>query len=107
MSESILDGRRQFLEALAGVSGSLLLTACLKSPESAASKEKEGMNKSDEGEEVSPAEDLMREHGILKRVLLIYREGIRRIDSKEDLSPEVLVSSANLIRRFIEDYHEK
>ena len=31
-------------------------------------------------EEVSPAEDLMREHGVLKRVLLIYGEAIRRID---------------------------
>jgi len=27
-----------------------------------------------EGEEVSPAEDLMREHGVLKRVLLVYGE---------------------------------
>ena len=61
----------------------------------------------DEHEEVSPAEDLMREHGVLKRVLLIYREGIRRIDAKQQVPPEVLSSSANLIRKFIEDYHEK
>jgi hemerythrin-like domain-containing protein len=58
-------------------------------------------------EEVSPAEDLMREHGVLKRVLLIYREGIRRIDAKQELPPDVMSSSANLIRKFIEDYHEK
>jgi hemerythrin-like domain-containing protein len=58
-------------------------------------------------EEVSPAEDLMREHGVLKRVLLIYREGIRRVEMKQEIPPEVLSSSANLIRRFIEDYHEK
>lgn len=58
-------------------------------------------------EDVSPAEDLMREHGILKRVLLIYREVINRIDSKRDFPPEVVTSSAKLIRTFVEDYHEK
>jgi hemerythrin-like domain-containing protein len=49
----------------------------------------------------------MREHGILKRVLLIYREVINRIDSKRDFPPEVVMSSARLIRAFVEDYHEK
>src|SRR6266576_4460384 len=57
--------------------------------------------------EVSPPEDLMREHGVLKRILLIYGEAIRRIDSKEDLPPEPLADSAKIIRDFIEDYHEK
>ncbi len=41
-------------------------------------------------EEISPPEDLMREHGVLKRILLIYGEAIRRIDGKEDLPPEPL-----------------
>jgi hemerythrin-like domain-containing protein len=58
-------------------------------------------------EEVSPAEDLMREHGVLKRVLLIYREVMNRIDSKRDFPPDVVMSSAKLIRSFVEDYHEK
>lgn len=61
----------------------------------------------EEEEEVSPAEDLMREHGVLKRVLLIYGEAIRRIDANEDLPPEILTDSAKIIRSFIEDYHEK
>jgi len=56
---------------------------------------------------VSPAEDLMREHGVLKRVLLIYRDVMRRIDGKEDFPPDVLAGSARLIRDFIENYHEK
>ena len=60
-----------------------------------------------EEEEVSPAEDLMREHGVLKRVLLIYREIINRIDGKRDFPPDVAMSSAKLIRAFVEDYHEK
>jgi len=63
--------------------------------------------KSDEDEDVSPAEDLMREHGVLKRVLLIYREVMNRIDSKRDFPPDVVMGSAKLIREFVEDYHEK
>ena len=61
----------------------------------------------DEDEEVSPAEDLMREHGVLKRALLIYREVINRIDDKRDFPPDVVASSAKLIRTFVEDYHEE
>jgi len=61
----------------------------------------------DEEEEVSPAEDLMREHGVLKRVLLVYGEAIRRIETNEDLPPETVMDSAKIIRNFIEDYHEK
>jgi hemerythrin-like domain-containing protein len=63
--------------------------------------------KKNEEEEVSPAEDLMREHGVLKRVLLIYGEAIRRIDANADLPPETVSDSAKIIRNFIEDYHEK
>ncbi|MBN8419006.1 MAG: hemerythrin domain-containing protein [Verrucomicrobia bacterium] len=64
--------------------------------------------KEDEGEEdVSPAEDLMREHGLLKRVLLIYGESIRRMEKGEDLPPSAVAESAKIIRSFIEDYHEK
>jgi hypothetical protein len=44
--------------------------------------------KEESEEEVSPSEDLMREHGVLKRVLLIYGESIRRIEGDEDLPPE-------------------
>ena len=61
----------------------------------------------EEEEDVSPAEDLMREHGVLKRVLLIYRNIIDRIDNKRDFPPGVVMSSAKLIRSFVEDYHEK
>src|SRR5438132_10568084 len=68
----------------------------------------EAEKKSDEMEaEVGPPEDLMREHGVLKRVLLIYGEVLRRIDAKQDFPPEALVEAAGIIRSFVEDYHEK
>jgi hemerythrin-like domain-containing protein len=57
--------------------------------------------------EVGPPEDLMREHGVLKRVLLIYGEVLRRIDAKQDFPPEALADAAGIIRSFVEDYHEK
>ena len=57
--------------------------------------------------EVGPPEDLMREHGVLKRVLLIYSEVLRRIDAKQDFPPEALADSTRIIRSFVEDYHEK
>lgn len=60
-----------------------------------------------EDDEVTPTEDLMREHGVLKRVLLVYHEGIRRIDAKQDLPPDAVRDAAAIIRTFIEDYHEK
>src|SRR5260370_6301037 len=61
----------------------------------------------EKAEEVSPPEDLMREHGVLKRVLLVYAEVLRRIDAKQDFPPEALADGAGIIRSFIEDYHEK
>src|SRR5262249_1511502 len=63
--------------------------------------------KEPKGEDVSPAEDLMREHGALKRGVLVYGEAIGRLDSGQDLPPEPVADAAKVIRSFIEDYHEK
>ena len=63
--------------------------------------------KSVEQEEVSLNEDLMREHGILNRLLLIYQEIAGRIEKKQDFPMDSLVKSATLMRDFIENYHEK
>ena len=57
--------------------------------------------------EISPVEDLMREHGALARILLIYNEIILRLNSGKEFPADVLVSSTGLIRQFIEEYHEK
>jgi hemerythrin-like domain-containing protein len=64
-------------------------------------------DKKKEEEEVSPAEDLMREHGVLKRALLVYGECAHRLESGKDFPRETVTGTANLIRKFIEDYHEK
>jgi len=65
-------------------------------------------NHESEGEEeVTPPEDLMREHGVLDRVLLIYEAVMRKFGSNEDFDPAVITDSAKIVRKFIEDYHEK
>lgn len=56
---------------------------------------------------VTPAEDLMFEHGVLERLLLVYAETIRRIESGGQAPARLLSDAAGLFRRFGEDYHEK
>ena len=62
-------------------------------------------------DEVSPAEDLMREHGVLERLLLIYEDFSRRLQDSgsisPDISPAILLKAIRLNRDFIENYHEK
>jgi hemerythrin-like domain-containing protein len=56
---------------------------------------------------VTPGEDLMQEHGVLKRILLVYGEAVRRLEANQDLPPESIADSARIVREFVEDYHEK
>jgi len=58
-------------------------------------------------EEVTPAEDLMREHGVLNRILLVYEEAVRRLEAGVELPPDAVGGAAGIVRRFVEDYHEK
>ena len=58
-------------------------------------------------EEVSPLEDLMREHGLLNRILLIYEECVRRLESKNEMTGEAVARAATIIQKFVEGYHEK
>jgi hemerythrin-like domain-containing protein len=59
-------------------------------------------------EDVSATEDLMREHGVIRRVLVIYRESALRLRANPaTASSDALLRSAKLMRSFGEDYHEK
>jgi len=91
-------GRRSFirtgmLATLSGVAGVGIFTGC---------KDKEGEDK-----EVSPPEDLMQEHGLLNRVLLIYDACRGSLADGKSFPPEALINAAGVIRTFVEDYHEK
>ena len=88
--------------------GIILTSATLISPAvdlaQAKSREKE---KEKKGEEVSPPEDLMREHGVLRRILLIYEDIQGRLNSGKEFPPEVLSSAAEIIQKFIETLSRK
>lgn len=94
----ILSPRREFLRkgaflgTLAGLSGLSLVSSCKEEKEE---------------DEISPAEDLMREHGVLNRIMMIYDSCRARLVNKEEFEVDALTRSANIIRSFIEDYHEK
>ncbi len=60
-----------------------------------------------EGCGISPCEELMREHGILNRILLVYEEILSRMESRIPFPPVVLSDAARLVRDFIEDHHGK
>ncbi len=49
----------------------------------------------------------MQEHGALQRVVLIYDEAARRIDAREALDVTAVAAAAAIVRRFVEDYHER
>jgi hemerythrin-like domain-containing protein len=57
--------------------------------------------------EIGPGEDLMREHGVLRRALLVYGEASRRLESGAEFDLGALQKCARLVRNFVEDYHEK
>src|SRR5262249_36327190 len=95
--------RREFLLI---TSGTIAAAGTLAIPLQADGKELDDKKKKDEAE-ISAPEDLMREHGGLNRILLVYEEGLRRLRAKEDVPPEAFRRPAALVRRFVEDYHEK
>jgi hemerythrin-like domain-containing protein len=58
-------------------------------------------------ENISPTEDLMREHGVLRRTLNVYSELAIRLQAKKpQLDAAALLDAARLFREFGEDYHE-
>jgi hemerythrin-like domain-containing protein len=82
--------RRSFL-AIAGTG--TLLAACHKEAEE---------------EDVGAVEDLMREHGVIRRILVVYRVAAQRLRSKLQAVPlDGLQRAATLMHDFAEEYHEK
>ena len=94
-------GRRSFITksfqiaAVSGFAGVAALSAC------------KGKKDDDEDQKVSPPEDLMQEHGLLNRVLLIYDTCKTHLVNKETFGENAIPEAAGIIRTFVEDYHEK
>lgn len=66
-----------------------------------------GCSGGEEDKQVAPPEDLMQEHGLLNRVLLIYDACCTHLTAGTTFPSEALFNAAGIIRTFVEDYHEK
>lgn len=97
--------RRQFLRMAAGAGG-LALVGCATTGAPRVGHVEPSGHAGGEAE-VTPGEDLMQEHGALERILLIYDEAAHRVEAGQELDLRVLASAAGIVRRFVEDYHEK
>jgi hemerythrin-like domain-containing protein len=91
--------RRRLLSLTAGfgvvATTGLLLAGC-------------GKDEDEGGDEVTANEDLMREHGVLRRILILYREIAPRIAADPaHVDAAALGRAAALFRRFGEHYHEQ
>jgi hemerythrin-like domain-containing protein len=104
--------RRDFLRTSAIVGTGLVLSSCSrgnmanqgKEQTEAVSKDKEN----EKGPEVTATEDLMREHGVLRRALLVYTAAATKLHSNpSSIPPDALQKTAKLFRAFGEEYHEK
>jgi hemerythrin-like domain-containing protein len=109
--KEVVPGKRRLL-LLAGAMAAVAAPAVLT--RSAFGGEEQGVGEKLKGtvtgkkeEEVTPPEDLMREHGVLDRVLLLYEAGIRKFASNQDFDPALITQSAEIIRDFINNYHER
>src|ERR1051326_1602470 len=96
--------RRNFLQQTS-IAGASLLLPTLATPQDKSENKEANKPKGDEG--ISPAEDLMREHGVLNRILLIYDEHLRLLAAKKTFDGSVLASAADIVKHFVEEYHEK
>jgi hemerythrin-like domain-containing protein len=75
------------------------LTAVQEAPKKAA-HEKEP--------EVTATEDMMREHGVIRRALIVYAETLPKLRTNPgSIDPSALRQTASLFRTFAEDYHER
>ena len=114
--------RRTFVSSLVvGASGAgIALVGCSRSASNpgtgpsgasgAASVDKDKDSKDKDDDEVTPAEDLMREHGVLRRVMYLYDDAADRLTTRpsgNDVPLDALAACAGIVRRVIEDYHEK
>src|SRR5437764_2676811 len=100
------NSRRQFLLISAIAGSGLALTAC--GNKATLDRTERTKDKDEQGAEVTATEDLMREHGVLRRALLVYAEtGPKLRSDPSSIAPDALQKTAKLFRTFGEDYHEK
>ena len=105
--------RRQLLTGISLAGAGALLIGCRAQTSGTAGSATNDENKPPAPGETTPVEvtateDLMREHGVLRRALLVYQESAVKLrQDATSLPAEALEKTAQLFRVFGEDYHEK
>lgn len=102
--------RRDLIAGVSSLSAGMILTACGNSNKQASAGKDSSPKKNEEekGIEVTATEDLMREHGVLRRALLVYAAAATRLRANaSSIPPDALQKTAKLFRAFGEEYHEK
>ncbi len=96
--------RRRLIGGLSGA----VLAAGVSGAAFAAKQPKETKPPPPEKEKkVGVVEDLMREHGVLRRALLVYRQSAVRLRAGAAIDPKPIRQAAQLFRDFGENYHER
>lgn len=102
--------RRDFLRASAIVGTGLALSSCVDNNRNTTGQQANSATgeASKMGGEVTATEDLMREHGVLRRALLVYTVAAAKLrGNPSTVTPDALQKTAKLFKAFGEDYHEK
>ena|ERR1043165_212299 len=100
--------RRDFLRTSAIVGTGLVLNSCSRANQGKEQMEVSKEAENEKGGEVTATEDLMREHGVLRRALLVYTAAATKLHSNpSSIPPDALQKTAKLFRAFGEEYHEK
>lgn len=87
----LIQNRRRLLLGSGMIAAGALLSGC------------SGENEKD----VGAVEDLMREHGVLRRAILVFRESATALRAGQAVAPAPLADTARLFQKFGEDYHER
>jgi hemerythrin-like domain-containing protein len=98
--------RREWLVGLSSLSAGVVLLGCSRGETSQPTKTGADIKQGDEPE-VTATEDLMREHGVLRRALLVYQETAIKLSNATTIPSAALQKTAQLFRDFGEEYHEK
>ena len=103
--------RRQLITGLSIVGAGTLLVSCQQGVGGGATNrdgKSDEQSSEDAASVVSATEDLMREHGLLRRALLVYQESAVKLKLDPASVPtEALEKVAQFFRAFGEDYHER
>jgi hemerythrin-like domain-containing protein len=96
----VFDARRRWL---IGATGALLLATPASADHRRQATPK---TKATEGG-ITATERLMRDSGVLLRILSVYEAGGRRLGGGEDIESAIFTAAAETMRDFVHGYHEK